>query len=134
MTGPVFKTLHVDGICIIVQKCYTNCIRKIYWQYKKCTRLLFVKDFNRFWITIFFFLSTKDYTLSCYTFIHHIFIIYTLFNSHMRIQILTSLIMFEEKFSFYVFHHFLNQIIRKMVNPSYVDTLFMHVDEICTTV
>ena len=52
----------------------------------------------------------------------------------MRIQILTSLIMLEEKFSFYVFHHFLDQIIRKMVNPSYVDTLFMHVDEICTTV
>ena len=59
-------THNLKGIyCVIVQWCYTKCTRKIYKVYKGnvlsvqgCTRLLFVKDFNRFWITSLFFLIT----------------------------------------------------------------------------
>ena len=48
------------------------------------------------------------------------FISCTLFNSHITIQILTLIIMFREKFCFYVLYNFLNQTIGNMVHTSYV--------------
>ena len=48
------------------------------------------------------------------------FISCTLFNSHIKIQILTLIMMFREKFCFYILYHFLNQIIGNMVHISYV--------------
>ena len=48
------------------------------------------------------------------------FISCTLFNSYITIQILTLIIMFREKFCFYVLYHFLNQTIGNMVHTSYM--------------
>ena len=63
----------------------------------------------------FFVLSSKDYTLSRYT-LYHTLILCILFNSHMTIQILIPLMMFESKFCFSIFHYFLNQTNENMVN------------------
>lgn len=71
-----------------------------------CTKLLLRKVSINF--EQFLFLSSKDYKLSCYTFLHHTLIICTLFNSHMIIRILISLMIFREKFCFYIFYYFLN--------------------------
>ena len=71
-----------------------------------CTKLLLRKTSINF--EQFFFLSSKDYRLSCYTFLHHTLIICTLFNSYMIIRILISLMIFREKICFYIFYYFLN--------------------------
>ena len=49
------------------------------------------------------------------------FILCTLFNSHITIQILTLIMVFREKICFYILYHFfLNQTIENMVHISYV--------------
>ena len=104
-----------------------NWTRQMFYLYKtnvlpvqdKCsdyTMLSFVKDFNQFWITFFCVLSSKDCTLSRYTFLYHTLILCTLFNSHMTIWILIPLMMFERKFCFSIFHYFLNQTNENMVD------------------
>ena len=68
----------------------------------------------------FFVLSSKDCTLLRYTFLYYTLILCTLFNSHITIQILTLIMMFREKFCFYVLYHFFIQTIGNMVHTSYV--------------
>ena len=75
-----------------------------------------MKDFNQFWTTFFFVLSTKDCTLLRYTFFYYTLILCTLFNSYMIIRILISLMIFERKFCFSIFHYFLKQTNENMVN------------------
>ena len=65
-----------------------NCITlTIHRKCTKCTRLLFVKDYNRLWVIPLFFLSLMNFTyMSC-----------TLFNSHMEIPIFSPIMIFGEK-------------------------------------
>ena len=94
--------MYIYEIYTIIQGYYTNCTRGV----QDCT----------FW-TIFFFLSSKEIIRSPTT---NSFISCTLFNSHITIQIFTLIMMFREKFCFYVLYHFLNQTIRNIVHTSYV--------------
>ena len=100
---------HVDIIYIyiyeihtIIQGYYTNCTRGV----QNCT----------FWTTFFFSCHLKIIRSPT----TNSFISCTLFNSHITIQILTFIMMFREKFCFYVLCHFLNQTIENMVHTSYV--------------
>ena len=64
------------------------------------------KDFNQFW-TIFFLVIQGLQTLMLHippSYTHHM----TLFNSHMIIRILISLMRLREKFCFYIFYYFFN--------------------------
>ena len=85
----------------IIQGYYINCTRGV----QDCI----------FWTTFFFChlriicSPTTNSFISC-----------TLFNSHIKIQILTLIMMFREKFCFYILYHFLNQTIGNMIHTSYV--------------
>ena len=94
--------MHLYEIYTIIQGCYTNCTRGI----QDCT----------FWTT--FFSSCHIRIIRSPT--TNSFISCALFNSHIKIQILTLIIRFREKFCFYVLYHFLNQTIGNMVHTSYV--------------
>ena len=112
--------LTVQGKCSIGQgKCsnYTN-VLPIQEVYKAILCEKFQSILDNFFF--FFVLSSKDCTLARYTFLYHTLILCTLFNSHMTIRILISLMMLEKKFCFYVLYHFLNQTIRNIIHTSYV--------------
>ena len=77
--------------------------------YKGCTKLYIL---NNFFFSCHLRIIRSPTTNS--------FISYTLFNSHITIQILILIMMFREKFCFYVLYHFLNQTIENMIHTSYV--------------
>ena len=95
---------------LTVQGKYTNCIRSV----QDCHLWRILVDFKQF------FFSCHPRT--AYSPTTNSFISCTLFNSYIIIQILIPIMMFGEKFCFYILHYFLNQIVENMVHKSYVDT------------
>ena len=80
--------------------------------YKGCTILYILNNFYFLFFSYHLRIIRSPTTNS--------FISCILFNSHITIQILTLIMMFREKFCFYVLYHFLNQTIGNMVHTSYV--------------
>ena len=84
-----------------------------------------IQDYYTNWTRVYKTVHFEQFFFSCHPRIicpptTNSFISRTLFNSYMTIRILTLTMMFEEKFSFYVLYHFLNQTIGNMVHTSYV--------------
>ena len=82
-----FAPLYKNVTLIIQGKC-TNCTKGV----QDCTLCRISID-----SIPFFFLSSKDCTLSCHTFLYYTLILCILFNLHMKIRILTLLMMFGRK-------------------------------------